>query len=79
MRVNDGGGFAGHGEAIEVLALPSASANAFVFDASVPKSPGLMFAVTWAANALVRGEIGRRGGAAALETAPLELRPVLPS
>ncbi len=32
MRVNAGGGLDGHGEAIEVLALPFASAPAFVLD-----------------------------------------------
>ena len=79
MRINDGGGLAGHGEAIEVLALPSAAAPAFVFDASLPKSPGLMFALTWAHGGLARGELGRGAGGASLETQPLELRSVLPA
>ncbi len=42
MRINSGGGLAGHGEAIEVLALPFVNAPAFVLDPALPKSPGLM-------------------------------------
>lgn len=77
MRVNPGGGLDGHGEAIEVLALPFSSAPAFVLDSAQPKSPGLMFGLTWARGALASGEVkGKKGG---LETAPLELREVLPS
>jgi nudix-type nucleoside diphosphatase (YffH/AdpP family) len=76
-RVGEGGGLKGHGEAIEVLALPFDSALAFVLDASLPKSPGLMFGITWAHHALRSGEVA--GRAAGAETGPLELRSVLPS
>ncbi|GBF97651.1 uridine diphosphate glucose pyrophosphatase [Raphidocelis subcapitata] len=77
MRVNPGGGLDGHGEAIEVLALPFSSAPAFVLDSSQPKSPGLMFGLLWARGALASGDVkGKKGG---LETSPLELREVLPS
>lgn len=76
MRVGDGGGLKGHGEAIEVLALPFNSALAFASDASLPKSPGLMYG-------LVAMYHGLRGGAvpgrATAETGDLELRSVLPS
>lgn len=78
MRVNAGGGIDGHGEAIEVLALPFDAAPAFVLDSSQPKSPGLMFGLLWAHGALKAGELPGRA-ASALETQPLELRPVLPA
>jgi hypothetical protein len=78
LRSGPGGGIHGHGEAIEVLALPFDNANAFALDAALPKSPGLMFGLVWARQALATGEVaGRKGGA--LETQGLELRPVLPS
>lgn len=84
-RVGAGGGVEGHGEAIEVLALPFESAPAFVLDGSQPKSPGLMFGLTWAREQLLSGALPGRGGASAgkggggLETEALELKPVLPS
>jgi UDP-sugar diphosphatase len=76
-RVNAGGGICGHGEAIEVLALPFDAAADFVVDSSCPKSPGLMFGITWAAAGLRSGKL--KGRAGTLETEPLELRSVLPS
>lgn len=84
MRVNAGGGIDGHGEAIEVLALPFDSAPAFVLDSTQPKSPGLMFGLTWAHAQLLSGALpgrrgGAKGGAGGLETEELTLRPVLPS
>jgi UDP-sugar diphosphatase len=79
-RAGEGGGLRGHGEAIEVLSLPFDRAPAFALDPALAKSPGLMFGLVWAHQALRSGELpGRRGGGAGLETAPLELRPVLPS
>jgi hypothetical protein len=77
MRANAGGGIDGHGEAIEVLALPFDAAAAFVLDPACPKSPGLMFGLTWAAAGLRSGQL--KGRAGTLETDPLELRSVLPS
>lgn len=35
------------GEAIEVLALPLDNAEAFLMDAALPKSAGMMFGVAW--------------------------------
>lgn len=86
-RIGDGGGIKGHGEAIEVLSLPFESALPFALDASLPKSPGLMFGLAWAYHALRSGELGGRatleGGELRLrETAEggaLDLRSVLPS
>lgn len=49
MRVDGaGGGLASTGECIEVLALPRRNALAFALDPALPKSPGLMFGLTWA-------------------------------
>jgi UDP-sugar diphosphatase len=49
-----GGGLADTGESIEVLALPLEQADAFVFDSSLAKSPGLMFGVLWLQRKLSR-------------------------
>lgn len=43
-----GGGLIDHAECIEVLALPLEQSQAFVFDNSLSKSPGLLFGLTWA-------------------------------
>jgi UDP-sugar diphosphatase len=45
MRVNEGGGI--DQEQIEVIELPVAEADAFIYDESVVKTPGLMFAFLW--------------------------------
>lgn len=45
--VSSGGGLLHTGEAIEVLALPFDSVPAFVTDAKVAKSTGLMFGLLW--------------------------------
>jgi UDP-sugar diphosphatase len=45
MRVNDGGGI--DDEMIEVIHLPIAEAKSFMYDESVVKTPGLMFAFSW--------------------------------
>jgi hypothetical protein len=75
MRRGDGGGLAGAGEAIEVLALPLESTTAFVLDSSMAKSPGLMFGLLWAQQGLLSGELpGRAAGA--METGELTLKPV---
>lgn len=44
-----------HGEAIEVLALPLAQLDAFLFDESLGKSAGLLFALTWLQARLAGG------------------------
>ena len=45
MKVSEGGGV--DGELIEVLYLDVKEAEAFMFDVSVVKTPGLMFAFMW--------------------------------
>jgi len=45
MRVNDGGGI--ESELIEVLELPTDKAKEFIFDESVAKTTGLLFALMW--------------------------------
>jgi UDP-sugar diphosphatase len=45
IKVSEGGGV--DDEQIEVIYLPTAEANAFIFDESVAKTPGLMFAFMW--------------------------------
>lgn len=47
MRSNGGGGLQDSGEAIEVLALPLAHADAFEKDETIPKSAGLLFGLMW--------------------------------
>ena len=47
MRLSDGGGLEHDGEAIELIALPYDNIDAFLFDTSLPKSTGLMFAFKW--------------------------------
>lgn len=48
MKLDGGGGGLDHdGEAIEVLALPTANIEDFVFDSSLPKSSGLMLSFLW--------------------------------
>lgn len=48
MRVSNGGGV--DGELIEVVTLPVEEAKAFIYDESVVKTPGLMFAFLWWMN-----------------------------
>jgi len=45
MRVSGGGGI--DGELIEVIELPVSESKAFIYDESVAKTPGLMFAFMW--------------------------------
>ncbi|WP_084721998.1 NUDIX domain-containing protein [Sulfurovum lithotrophicum] len=45
MKVSEGGGV--DAEQIEVIALPVKEAQAFIFDESIAKTPGLMFAFMW--------------------------------
>jgi len=45
MKVSEGGGV--DAEEIEVLTLPVAEAEQFIFDESIAKTPGLMFAFLW--------------------------------
>lgn len=45
MQISDGGGI--DGELIEVIELPLDEAKAFIYDESVAKTPGLMFAFLW--------------------------------
>lgn len=42
-----GGGLMDHGEAIEVLALPVSSIQAFILDEGIGKSGGLLFSLMW--------------------------------
>jgi hypothetical protein len=76
MRVASGGGEETSGESIEVLALPVDTADDFIVDDSFPKSPGLMFGLMWAMRGFRTGKLKRKGGSG-LETAPLELNPVV--
>jgi UDP-sugar diphosphatase len=45
MQINEGGGI--DQEQIEVIELPVAEADAFIYDESIAKTPGLMFAFLW--------------------------------
>lgn len=45
MRVSDGGGV--DSEEIEVISLPVDEAKVFIYDESIAKTPGLMFAFLW--------------------------------
>ena len=45
-RVNSGGGVDGE-EIIEVVEIPIQKAEEIMFDESIPKTPGLLFAFTW--------------------------------
>lgn len=45
MKISDGGGV--DAELIEVVSLPTQDAEAFIYDESVAKTPGLMFAFIW--------------------------------
>jgi len=45
MRISEGGGI--DEEQIEVIELPVAEMEAFIFDESIAKTPGLMFAFMW--------------------------------
>ena len=45
MRVSDGGGI--DSELIEVTELPVSKAKEFIYDESIAKTPGLMFAFLW--------------------------------
>ena len=46
MRVSSGGGVAGE-EMIEVVEIPLGEAREFMFDETIPKTPGLLFAFNW--------------------------------
>lgn len=59
VRESRGGGVAGDGERIELLALPLASVEAFVMDASVPKTSGAMFGLLWAKAHVLAGDDAR--------------------
>ncbi len=48
MRVSEGGGI--DVELIEVIELPVSEAEAFIYDESIAKTPGLMFAFLWWKN-----------------------------
>jgi len=45
MKVGEGGGI--DDEQIEVLYLPTKEAKAFIFDESIAKTPGIMYAFMW--------------------------------
>jgi UDP-sugar diphosphatase len=45
MKVSEGGGI--DDEQIEVVYLPRKEAKAFIYDESIAKTPGLMFAFMW--------------------------------
>ena len=45
MKISEGGGI--DGEMIEVVELPVAQMEAFIFDEKIAKTPGLMFAFMW--------------------------------
>ncbi|SFV90906.1 Uridine diphosphate glucose pyrophosphatase [hydrothermal vent metagenome] len=45
MQVSDGGGI--DGEQIEVIELPVKELETFIFDETIAKTPGLMFAFLW--------------------------------
>jgi len=45
MHVSEGGGI--EGEQIEVIELPISELDRFIFDESIAKTPGLMFAFLW--------------------------------
>lgn len=45
MKVSEGGGV--YGELIEVIDLPVAEAKALIYDKTIAKTPGLMFAFMW--------------------------------
>jgi len=45
MKVSEGGGI--EDEQIEVLYLPVSEAKAFIYDESIAKTPGIMFAFMW--------------------------------
>jgi len=45
MKVSEGGGI--EGEVIEVVELPTNELESFIFDESIAKTPGLMFAFMW--------------------------------
>jgi UDP-sugar diphosphatase len=53
MKSSDGGGVATDGEAIELLALPLKNVDAFLGDASIPKTSSMMFGLMWAKGNLV--------------------------
>ncbi len=45
MKVSEGGGV--DHEMIEVIEMPLAEAKAFIYDETIAKTPGLMFAFMW--------------------------------
>lgn len=51
----DGGGGGVDGEAIEVLALPISSIDAFISDDAITRSAGLMFGLLWLQARLAKG------------------------
>ncbi len=56
MHVGEGGGI--DQEQIEVIELPTAEATTFIYDESVAKTPGLMFAFLWWQKRKIRAESG---------------------
>ncbi|KAG2482692.1 hypothetical protein HYH03_018398 [Edaphochlamys debaryana] len=81
-----GGGLLGHGECIEVLALPFGAAQDFATDPALPKSPGLMFGLTWGYFNKLYNNLGApppgaagEGSGRGLLTEELVLKPVLPA
>jgi len=46
MRVNEGGGVAGE-ETIEVIEIPIDKSSEIMYDESIPKTPGLLYAFNW--------------------------------
>lgn len=58
MKMESGGGGSDHdGEAIEVLALPLSNIDAFMFDTSLPKSTGMLFAYQWIKERIGEGSL----------------------
>ncbi|NPA50540.1 MAG: NUDIX domain-containing protein [Epsilonproteobacteria bacterium] len=45
-RVGDGGGIAGE-EQIEVIEIPISQIEEFIYNESIPKTPGLLYALCW--------------------------------
>ena len=58
MRVSDGGGI--DAELIEVIELPVSKAKEFIYDETVSKTPGLMFAFLWWHDRRVSGANEKR-------------------
>jgi len=59
MKTGDGGGI--DQEQIEVIELPTEEAEAFIYDESVAKTPGLMFAFLWWQRRVLTGSATESG------------------